>query len=65
MEYFLDGVEANDDWNLKWHHKVWDTCKAREIWDLILDNMVIMMIQPPVFCFLHQPVLLSFQLFMI
>jgi len=40
MEDFLDAVEANDNWNLKWHHKVWDTVKAREIWDLVLDNMV-------------------------
>lgn len=40
MEDFLDAVEADDEWNLKWHHKVWKTVKAREIWDLVLDNMV-------------------------
>lgn len=40
MEDFLDAVEANDEWNLKWHHRVWRTVHAREIWDLILENMV-------------------------
>jgi ribonucleoside-diphosphate reductase alpha chain len=40
MEEFLDAVEAGDDWDLKWHHKVWNTVKARNIWDLVLENMV-------------------------
>jgi ribonucleoside-diphosphate reductase alpha chain len=40
MEEFLDAVEANDKWNLKWHHKVWKEVQAREIWDLVLTNMV-------------------------
>ena len=40
MEEFLDAVEADDNWNLKWHHKVLKTVKAREIWDLVLKNMV-------------------------
>jgi len=40
MEEFLDAVEANDKWNLKWHHKVWREVEAKEIWDLVLKNMV-------------------------
>jgi ribonucleoside-diphosphate reductase alpha chain len=40
MEEFLDAVEADDEWNLKWHHKVWKTVKARDLWDLVLNNMV-------------------------
>lgn len=40
MEEFIDAVEADDKWNLKWHHKVWREVRAREIWDLVLDNMV-------------------------
>lgn len=40
MEEFLDAVEANDSWDLKWHHRSFNTVKAREIWELILNNMV-------------------------
>ena len=40
MEDFLDAVEADDSWNLKWHHRTFNTVKAREIWELILNNMV-------------------------
>ena len=39
-EEFLQAVEANDDWNLTWKTKVWNTVKARDLWDLILKNMV-------------------------
>jgi ribonucleoside-diphosphate reductase alpha chain len=39
-EDFLQAVESNDDWNLKWRNKVWETVKARDIWNLILKNMV-------------------------
>jgi len=39
-EDFLQAVEANDNWDLKWRNKVWKTVKARDIWDLILKNMV-------------------------
>jgi len=39
-EEFLDAVESNSDWDLEWKTKVWQTVKARDIWDLILHNMV-------------------------
>jgi len=39
-EQFLEAVEADAPWDLQWQHKVWNTVKARDIWDLILTNMV-------------------------
>jgi len=40
MEEFLDAVEADDNWDLKWQHRTLNTVKARKIWDLVLKNMV-------------------------
>lgn len=40
VEEFLDAVEEKGDWDLHWQHKVWNTVKAKDIWDLILNNMV-------------------------
>lgn len=39
-EEFLEAVEADADWNLAWKNKVWQTVKARDLWNLILKNMV-------------------------
>jgi ribonucleoside-diphosphate reductase alpha chain len=39
-EEFLQAVEADDQWNLTWKTKVWQTVRARDIWNLILNNMV-------------------------
>jgi len=39
-EDFLQAVEADDLWELKWKQKAWQTVRAREIWNLILKNMV-------------------------
>jgi len=39
-EDFLQAVEANGNWDLEWKNKTWETVKARDIWDLILTNMV-------------------------
>ena len=40
VEEFLEAVEADENWDLKWKTKVWETVKARDIWNLILENMV-------------------------
>jgi len=37
---FLMAVEANATWDLKFAGKVYDTVKARRIWDMILENML-------------------------
>ena len=40
IEEFLEAVEEDGKWNLTWKNKTWNTVRAREIWDLILSNMV-------------------------
>jgi ribonucleoside-diphosphate reductase alpha chain len=40
IEEFLEAVEDDGKWNLTWKNKTWNTVRAREIWDLILSNMV-------------------------
>ena len=37
---FLDAVEGNSDWDLKFAGRVYKTIKARKIWDMILNNML-------------------------
>lgn len=39
-EDFLEAVEADDDWALEWKNKPWESVRARDIWDLVLNNMV-------------------------
>lgn len=40
VDEFLDAVEDDSPWELKWNNKVWDTVDARAIWDRIVMNMV-------------------------
>jgi len=37
---FLKAVEENNGWDLKFAGKVYETVKARELWDMILNNML-------------------------
>ena len=37
---FLDAVESNGDWEFKFAHKSYNTVKAKDIWNKIIDNMV-------------------------
>ena len=40
VEDFLAAVEEDGPWDLVWGNKVWETVQAREVWDLIVNNMV-------------------------
>jgi ribonucleoside-diphosphate reductase alpha chain len=37
---FLDAVEQNKEWELKFNHKVYETVQARDIWNLMMDYMI-------------------------
>lgn len=37
---FLDAVEQNKDWELKFNHKLYETVKARDIWDMMMEYMI-------------------------
>lgn len=37
---FIDAVEKDLDWDLKFNHKVYKTVKARYLWNKIINNMV-------------------------
>lgn len=37
---FLNAVENNDEWEFRFGGKIYGSMKAREIWDLILNNML-------------------------
>jgi ribonucleoside-diphosphate reductase alpha chain len=39
-EDFLDAVETNSDWDLRFNRKIYETIKARDLWNLIMENMV-------------------------
>ena len=39
-EEFLEAVEADGEWVLEWKNKHWEMVRARDIWDLIVKNMV-------------------------
>lgn len=39
-EDFLDAVEHNDRWDLRFNHKLYRTVQARDIWDQIMDYMI-------------------------
>ena len=39
-ESFLDAVEADSEWELRFNKKLYKTVPARDIWDLIINNMV-------------------------
>ena len=38
-EEFLDAVETNSTWELRFNRKIYDTIKARDLWDLVMVNM--------------------------
>jgi ribonucleoside-diphosphate reductase alpha chain len=39
-EEFLDAVEHDTEWDLRFNHKLYSTVKARDIWDTMMDYMI-------------------------
>lgn len=39
-EDFLDAVETDSNWDLHFNRKVYNTVRARDLWDLMMDNAV-------------------------
>jgi ribonucleoside-diphosphate reductase alpha chain len=39
-EEFLDAVETDSSWDLRFNRKIYRTIQGRELWDLIMHNMV-------------------------
>jgi len=39
-EKFLEAVEVDAEWELKFNQKTWDNIKARDLWELILNGMI-------------------------
>jgi len=39
-EEFLDAVEQDKDWDLRFNHKLYNTIKARALWNLMMEYMV-------------------------
>jgi ribonucleoside-diphosphate reductase alpha chain len=39
-EAFLDAVEEDADWDLRFNHKIYNTVKARTLWDLMMQYMI-------------------------
>ena len=39
-EEFLDAVETDSDWDLRFNRKIYQTIKSRDLWKLIMNNMI-------------------------
>jgi ribonucleoside-diphosphate reductase alpha chain len=39
-ESFLDAVEQDKDWDLRFNHKLYETVKARDLWDKMMEYMI-------------------------
>jgi ribonucleoside-diphosphate reductase alpha chain len=39
-EEFLDAVEQDTSWDLRFNHKIYSTVQARDLWDTMMDYMI-------------------------